>query len=90
MKKLIILLTSLFGVFLYASCDPARVLIVKAVNQPNYSVTIYANENILPGFHPYHQDSVAKKIVISVPTIDTVAQREKNSLMALGGGVSIP
>lgn len=85
MKRLIIILTSLFGLFLLESCDPARVLVVKTVNKPNYSVTIYANENILPGPYSYRQDSVAKKVVISVPIIDTVVEREKIFFYGLGG-----
>jgi hypothetical protein len=81
-RKIYILI---FGTTLLYSCDPARVLIVKVADKENYSVTIYANENILPRSYPYHQDSVAKKIIIHVPTTDTISESEKMFLYGLGG-----
>ena len=76
---------TLLGLFLLQSCDPARILVVKTSDKINYSVTVYANENILPRSYPYHQDSIAKKIVIHVPTADTIPQREKMFLYGIGG-----
>ena len=79
------MLFSVLGLSFLQSCDPAKILIVKTNNKPNYSVTIYTNENILPQFYPYHQDSNAKKMVIHVPTEDTFAQTEKIFLYGIGG-----
>lgn len=84
MERQIIFLVSAFGLFLIQACDPAKILVVRTANKPNYSVTIYANENILPHFYPYHQDSIAKKVVIHVPTTDTVGEREKTFFFGLG------
>lgn len=58
---------------------------VKTANKPYCSVTIYTNENILPRSYLNHQDSTAKKIVIHVPTSDTIPQHEKLFLYGLGG-----
>lgn len=80
-----IVLIAVLGLFLLQSCDPARILLVRTVDKPNYSVTVYANENILPRSYPYNQDSIAKKIVIHVPTSDTIPEREKMFLYGLGG-----
>lgn len=75
----------LIGLFLLQSCDPARILVVRTASRPNCSVTIYANENILPHSFTYHEDSSAKKITIRVSSSDSLAQREKIFYYGLGG-----
>lgn len=85
MLKISRYIITLIGLFLLQSCDPARILIVKTANRPNYSVTIYANENILPHAFAYHEDSSAKKMTIRVSSSDSVAQREKILYYGLGG-----
>jgi hypothetical protein len=84
MKRQIIIIINILGLFLIQSCDPARILVVRTADKPNHSVTIYANENILPGSYLYRQDSIAKKVIINVPTIDTIVQREKMLFYGLG------
>jgi len=75
----------LIGLFLLFSCDPARVLVVKVADKENYSVTIYSNENILPDSYSYQDDSVAKKIIIQVPTADTIPEYTKMFFYGFGG-----
>lgn len=84
MNKATVILWSVLGLMLFQACDPARVLIIKAANKPNISVTVYANKNILPLQFPYHPDSAAQKITIQVPA-DTVPKREKLFLYGIGG-----
>ena len=64
------------GVILVQSCDPARILVVKASKKPGVSVAIYANENILPRSYPYSEDSIPEKIVVRIPTTDSIPRRK--------------
>lgn len=81
----VITFIAVLGLFLLQSCDPARIMVVKTSEKSNYSVTVYANEKIFPRSYPYHQDSIEKKIIIHVPTTDTIPQREKIFFYGLGG-----
>lgn len=81
---------SIIGLFLLQSCDPARILVVKTANKPNYSVTIYANENIFPQSYPYHQDSVAKKQLYMFRQLTQFLKEKSCFFMDLAVGVTIP
>lgn len=54
----------LLSVAIFQSCDPGRILQIKTVNKPNYSVTIYANGNILPA----SKERQNEKLVLHFPT----------------------
>lgn len=72
---------SILVIITLASCDPARILIVKAGENPNVSVSVYANKNILP--HP--QGNLNQKIVIQVPATPSSTKRDTTILYGLGG-----
>jgi hypothetical protein len=63
------------------SCDPARVLIIKASGKPNVSVTVYGNKNLLP--RTYNSDN--EKITIKIPSDDTSTKRDTFFYYGLGG-----
>ncbi len=65
-KKSIAIIYSLFVIFVLESCDPAKVLQVRTINNPNYSITIYANRNILP----YADGDRDQKFILQIPTND--------------------
>jgi len=44
------------------SCDPARVLTIKATGKPTNSVTIYADKKMLPDRYSYEKEKVAFKV----------------------------
>ncbi len=66
---------------LIQSCDPARILVVKAAKNPDVSVTVYGNNKILPGPHEKENE----KIVIKIPTTGTRVTRDTVFYYGLGG-----
>ncbi len=48
---------------LITSCDPAKVLVITASNQPGVSVTLYGNTTMLP----FQGEMPPEKIAITVP-----------------------
>ncbi len=73
-------LSLILGMITLISCDPARILVVKAADKPNVSVTIYSNKNILP----YSNDSI-DKIIIKIPETDTSIKHDTTFFYGLGG-----
>jgi hypothetical protein len=69
---------------LMAGCNPARVLIINTEDRPGASVTIYANNNILPPANNFVSDGPLKKIKILVPDSGTANNGEK--LILFGSG----
>lgn len=61
-----IIFNTLFVIFLlfFISCDPARILVIKAAKKNNASVMIYGNGSIIP------QQNANEKILIQIPSKD--------------------
>lgn len=66
---------------LIQSCDPARILVLKASKNPDVSVTVYGNNKILPGPHEKENE----KIVIKIPATGTSATRDTVFYYGFGG-----
>lgn len=77
----LILIRIVLTVGTLTSCDPARILVIKASNKPNTSVAFYANTNILP----YANDSVSEKIIIKIPEVATSTYSDTTFCYGLGG-----
>lgn len=67
-------------VFFY-SCDPARIMQIRTVDRPNYSVTIYANNNILP----FQKDKQNEKIILQFPSNNLPPKKDTTFFYGLGG-----
>lgn len=66
---------------LLAACDPGKSFIIKAAEKKNVYVIIYADSNLLPGWHSKPE----KKIIIRVPASDTSKNLEKGFAYGIGG-----
>lgn len=71
----------ILGTITLISCDPVRMLVVKAADKPNVSVTIYSNKNILS----FSNDSIDNKIIIQIPETDSSIKRDTTLFYGLGG-----
>lgn len=60
-----------FTSILLASCDPAKLLVIKTSNKSNASVTVYANRQIIPSANKGDKS----KLVIQVPFNDTASKK---------------
>jgi hypothetical protein len=63
------------------SCDPARIMQIRTVDKPNYSVTIYANNNILP----FQNDKQNEKLVLQFPSSNLPTKTDTTFYYGLGG-----
>jgi hypothetical protein len=64
-KKLILIIVATLGL---ASCDPAKILVIKSRPNSNASIVLYGNRKINPLLND--SASIEKKIIIQVPTAD--------------------
>ena len=60
------------------SCDPFRILVIKAADKPNVSISIFANENILP------YNTGRGKIAIEIPTKGQATKFDTSFFYGLG------
>ncbi len=74
-------LCCLLATIIFNSCDPARIMQVRTIDKPNYSVTIYANNNILP----FQKDKPNEKIVLQFPSNNLPTKRDTTFYYGLGG-----
>ncbi len=68
----------LFGIL--ASCDPARTLVIRTVDKPNFSVTVYGNKNILPD-----NNGSTEKVVVKISSETNSEKRDTTFRYGLGG-----
>ncbi len=54
-----------------SGCDPAKVLQVRSVDKPNYSVSVYANGTVFPGLQRSPNDKVMLTLPLPGGTRDT-------------------
>ena len=80
-KQPILFFFLLFIISVLQSCDPARILQIRTVNKPNYSVTIYTNRNILP----FESDRQNEKFILQIPTNDAKPKTDTTFHYGIGG-----
>ena len=80
--------TTLYRVILFVSvtmglqsCDPPKILQIRTVDKPDYSVAIYANKNILPR----KPENANEKIVLRFPSNDVPIKTDTTFYYGLGG-----
>lgn len=66
---------------IFYSCDPARIMQIRTVDKPNYSVTIYANNNILP----FQKDKLDEKLILQFPSDNLQTKRDTTFYYGFGG-----
>ena len=66
---------------LFAACDPGKSFTIKAAENKNVSVIIYADSDLMPGA----SSTPKKKITIRVPSSDTSKDIEKSFAYGIGG-----
>lgn len=66
---------------IFYSCDPARIMQIRTNGKANYSVTIYANNKILP-FQKNKQD---EKIILQFPGNNLPTKRDTTFYYGFGG-----
>ena len=66
----------IFAVLILVSCDPAKIVVIKASNKNNTSVMIFGNGRMLP----FANRADSNKIVIQVPLNDTTKRTLKYGL----------
>lgn len=71
----------LFTITSLQSCDPSRILQIKTLDKPNYSVSIYANRNILP----FTREKQNEKFILQIPTTDTKPRTDTAFRYGIGG-----
>lgn len=71
----------IFLLILFSSCDPGMMLVVRASEKNNSSVTIYGNNKLLR----YKQEEKESKVIIKVPEKDSVITYKKEFLYGYGG-----
>ena len=71
----------LLAILFFYSCDPARIMQIRTVDKPNYSVTIYANNNILP----FQNDKQTEKLVLQFPSNSLPTKRDTTFRYGIGG-----
>lgn len=76
MNRMLTISLVLLGIVVVFACDPVRMVIVRAAPKPNHSVALYGNENMKLATYPYLYDSIGRKIVIHVPTNDSIPHHE--------------
>ena len=79
--RLQITLCCVIGTIILYACDPVRIMRIRTVDKPNYSVTIYANNNILP----FQKDKPGEKLVLQFPSNNLPAKRDTTFDYGLGG-----
>lgn len=71
----------LLATLIFCSCDPARIMQIRAVDKPNYSVTVYANNNILP----FQKDKQTEKLILQFPSNNSPIKRDTTFRYGIGG-----
>ena len=67
MKKFALITLFTFTILFLTSCDPAKLLVIKADGKNNSSVTVYTNKKIIP----FGDKDDESKMIIQVPFNDT-------------------
>jgi len=60
----------IFTIIFFASCDPAKILVIKADKKSNLSVTVYTNKKIIP----FGDNNDSTKFTFQVPLNGTTIQ----------------
>src|SRR5437764_4953445 len=74
------LICLLFTTIILMSCDPIKVLVIKATDKENVSVTLYGNQKAISGDNK-NKDN---KIIIHVPYVDSTIKYQQVFAYGIG------
>lgn len=80
-KIVLILIFSLLLTLFFTACDPAKIMEIRTVNKPNYSVTIYGTNNMLP----FQVNSPNEKLVLRFPDKNFLSKKKICFYYGIGG-----